>query len=1549
MTEQTHVVEEPHLIEQTDGVEESDGIEDILPLTPMQQGMLFHSDGSSDYLQQFIVDLTGPADPGVMRAAWQAVIDRHAALRAVFLADEADEPIQAVLRDVEVPFRTVVWQDAGDLESWLEADRADVFDPALGPLLRVTLGRTADGPDERWILVWTFHHVLLDGWSVTLVLDQVMSAYRALVDGAAVPEAPTGSFPAFVAWQRKQDPAAAERFWRAELAGADPARFRAPRNGSARIGTGELVADLSAAATDALGRLARDTRTTVSSWTLTAWTRILAACSGSPEVVVGVVTAGRSAPLPDIGSTVGLLVNTVPVRVPGPGRATVAQAVAQVMAAQLRADEFGHCGPADVHRWSGMPAGTPLFDSLYAFENYPAGDAGGVATGLRIEGIRSVESPGYPLSLSVTVGSRLGLRLVHDRALCPEPAARRILDLFQHVLERMAAEPHRSLRDLPLLDAAAEDRLREWNRTGTAYPRDRSLPSVVSDQVAARPDAVAVSDEHSSLSYAGLDRCSRVLAGRLRAAGVGSSDRVGLCLTRTPLLAAAILATVRLGAVYVPVDARYPEDRVAHMVTDSGMKVMLVDHGTRTVAPDTAVPRLQLDLNLEQGPGPGPAPGTAEHLAGPPAMSAACLEYTSGSTGQPKGILLTHRGIMRTVAGSTTLPLRPDDTVAQICNTSFDPFAMELWGALLNGARLHFVPDGALLDPALMERTLVREQITVGVIPMAPLREIVRTAPAAFRGLRHLVTGAEAVDPAVLRTILETGPPQRVVNGYGPTEGTIVSTSWRIRGVPTDSGPVPIGRPVSNTRVYLLDRSLRQAALGTVAELAVGGDGVALGYLGQPGRTAEAFRPDPFGPEPGARMYLTGDEAVLRDDGELDFLGRGDGQVKIRGFRVEPGETETVLAGHPLARQCVVRAENGPGRSGTTLVAYVVGHRTLGQGDLGDLRAHMAARLPDYMVPSAVVPVPGIPLTPNGKLDREALGRYRPAPAAIGEAPRSPAETTLAALFARALGQERVGRADHFLDLGGDSILAIGVAARAVGEGLSVTAQDVLRLGTPAALALAAAAGDEPVPQEDLEGTAGLTPVQRQFLERELPDPHFYSQAVLLTAPAGCSAKVLEPALRAVLSHHDALRLRPATIGGKPRLRYLPTSEIPLTVREFDSRSPEVILRETTALQRLLGVTGDRAPLVAGVFTGDPEGHGEPGDRVFLAAHHLFVDVVSWEILVHDIELAHQQIAAGVPVRLPAKTHSAARWVEHLTDWTRTGEAADEAAWWHRALGEAHRVKPLPADGVPSVPAGREATAATVTVLLDRSGTEALTAGHGAARLPDLLVTALAWGCRAWTGQDQVLLALEGHGRNPLGGERLNLARTVGWFTALHPLLIDLTDRDDIDIAAAAVVEQLRAVPHGGVGHGALRHLAPGTHGAPLAGLPEPQIAVNYVGAFADRVATGGWTWASEALGPERGPDNPRSHALVVTGHLDQGRLRVTFEYSTELHHRRTVETLAEHVRTALSQLSGAPRVVGLDAGQVRALLDDLDLLGDRGPDDGREDPQPCDEKRTGG
>ncbi|GGW45917.1 non-ribosomal peptide synthetase [Streptomyces lucensis JCM 4490] len=1467
-------------------------VADVHPLTPMQAGMLFHSLLDADsrtYVNQVQLTLSGVTDPHALAEAWQHTADANPVLRTALVWQETPEPLQVVRHRAVVPVTHHDWsgRPAGhggrELDRLLAEDREAGIDLGAAPLMRLTLIRL--GPDAVR-LVWTFHHVLLDGWSAAQVFDEVCERYAALTRGRR-PEVPERRpFADYLRWLAGQDTGRAERYWRETLAGFQaPTRLprdrratgahRASSSGSVRITLGP---DVSARLRENAQRAGLTLNTVLQG----AWALLLSRYGGGDDVVFGTTVSGRPADLPGVTSMVGLFINTLPTRVRVDGGRPLPAWLGELQAGQSEARRHDFVSLAQVQSWSEVPGGTGLFDSIVVFENYPF-DAGALSRhGLALEQERDLEPTNYPLSVVVAPGDTLTVNLDYDPAAFDATTVQALGESLRTLLTGMAAGFDSRLADLPLTAPAEQRALVERFGGRPAEAPYGTLPEAFHRQAGRTPDAPAVRHAGTVLTYRELDARSNRLARLLLAAGAGPERFVALCLPRTADLVVALLAVLKSGAGYLPVDPQYPAERVAFLFEDVRPDAVITSAETAGRLPEGPFTRILLDEDPAAAL-PDTAVGDAERptalLPGHPAY----VIHTSGSTGRPKGVVVAHASVLAlTDWAAAEFTGRGLEHVVASTSLNFDVSVFEIFSPLLSGGCVEIVRD--LL--ALAERPGPWRAGLLSAVPSALDRLLAEDAVRVTADT--VVLAGEGLPARTVRQVRAAVPGCQVRNIYGPTEATVYATAFTCDPADPDRDP-PIGRPLGGARAYVLDERMRPVPVGAPGELFLAGTGVARGYLRRPGLSAARFLPDPFGP-PGSRMYRTGDLVRWTADGDLVYLGRGDDQVKVRGFRIELGEVEAALARHPAVAAAAARVvEHGGHRR---LVGYAV-PRPAGLPDLAELRAFLARGLPDHLVPALIVPLERLPLGATGKLDRRALPEPEwaaPAGGETGRPPRTEAERTLAAIWCEVLDVPEVGADDNYFMLGGDSILGIRIVSAARRAGLTLTPRHLFTHQTLAELAAAAeepAAATVTAEQGPVTGDAPLTPVQHWLLDTLTGDPAHFSQTVAFELATDPGEDLLRAALTAVTEHHDALRMRfERSADGRWRQYGTPPGDDAWHLEVHDRAEPQEVADALGA-----GFDLARGPLLRAALC-RPGNGGRP--VLLLAAHHLVVDAVSWQVLLADLDTAHRALRAGERPCLGPKSTSFHTWARRLAEHTGAGGFDAELAHWSGLDAGAD----LPADG----PGGSNTVADedSVSAGLDAEETRRLLQDVPEAyrtRVNDVLLCALGRVLARWTGRDRVAVTLEGHGREELFAD-VDLARTAGWFTAVYPVALDVPRDAGTAAVLKAVKENLRAVPHGGLGYGALRFLHP-TAGPGLPALP--QVCFNYLGRQDGTSAPGGLLHTPHG-GLTGGMDRTaeRPHLLDVLGQVTGDRLEFTWSYSRRVHRRDTVARLAAELTDEL-------------------------------------------------
>ncbi|HEV2150062.1 MAG TPA: amino acid adenylation domain-containing protein [Longimicrobiaceae bacterium] len=1248
---------------------------------------------------------SGALDHAALERALGEIVRRHESLRTAF-PQVAGEPVQEIapydgftlaVEDLSALDGAEREAQAGRLAS---EEAARPFDLARGPVFRARLLRLGE---EDHVLLLCMHHIVSDEWSMGVFFGELSALYEAYREGgdSPLPELPV-QYADYSAWQREQ--LSGERlegllsYWRARLAGV-PALLELPTDRprppvQSYRGAYEGVA-LPGALVEPLRALAGSEGATLHMVLLAAFQVLLSRYSGSEDVVVGTTIAGRSRR--EVEPLIGFFVNTLALRTDLSGDPSFREVVRRVREVTLGAYEHQEVPfeavVADLRPERSL-SHSPLVQVLFELHVHPAEED---LRGLSMRDV-DLQIDTTKFDLSLELGARAdGVfgAMMYSVDLFERSTIRRMIAHLQRVLEQVAGDPGARISRLTL--AGAEERARvveEWNRTDHPFPRDACIHELFEAQVERTPEALALEWGDQVLTYRELDARANRLAHHLAGLGVGPEDRVGVLLERSPEMVVATLAVMKAGGCCVPVDTTYPPERVELMLADSAVRVLLSqgDLGAPLAGAGVRVVRLDTPPELlSSGPADPPRSGVAPR-------NLAYVFYTSGSTGRPKGVMMAHREVVQFAACiPETMPMGPGDRVTQASNASFDAAVFEVWGALLNGAALVGIDRDVLLSAAALAKALREQRITHLYQTAALFNQHVREQVDAYSGLRQLVFGAEAVGTEGVRRMLLQGRPKRVLHEYGPTEATVWCTLDVVEEVAEGAATVPIGRPVPNARAYVLGPDLEPQPAGVPGELYVGGAGVVRGYLGRPDLTAGRFVPDPFAPEPGARMYRTGDRVRWRPDGRLEFMGRLDDQVKMRGFRIEPGEVEGALSAHPGVRQArVIVREDRPGEK--RLVAYVVG--TAGADAL---RAHLRRSLPEYMVPQAFVALDRLPLTPNGKLDRKALPAPDPASAQDRyAAPRSPVEEVLAEIWAEVLERKRVGVEENFFDLGGHSLLATRLVSRvrqAFGVELPVRAlfegPTVAEVSKRVeALKRAALPQRAPVLPVQRTGAPPLSFAQERlwFLDRLQQGGNSYNVSQALRLSGGADEAALERALGEVVRRHETLRTTFTEVDGVPAQVIAPFTGFVLPVEDLSAQGePE---REAAARQRAAEDAALPFDLTAGPLLRARLLRLMTDEHVLLLAmHHIVCDGWSMQVLFRELWTLYEAYRDGRESPLPELP---VQYADYAV-WQREqlgGEAElRQLAYWRERLAGAPELLELPTDHPrPPVPSFRGAS-----------------------------------------------------------------------------------------------------------------------------------------------------------------------------------------------------------------------------------------------------------------
>ncbi|WP_137821500.1 non-ribosomal peptide synthase/polyketide synthase [Pseudomonas sp. D(2018)] len=1450
------------------------------------------------------VRLHGALDVAALEQAFAALVERHETLRTTFHLD-GGVPVQRIHASapVEVEHEDLTLLPTAARESRArqsaEEQAQKPFDLEQGPLLRLKLVKLAE--DEHLLLV-TLHHIVSDGWSMNVLIDEFSRLYRAFCAGEApqLTELPI-QYRDYALWQRQWLEAGEQErqldYWKTHL-GSEHSLLELPadhpRPASPSYKGVRLEFAIEPALAEQLRGLARQQGVTLFMLLLASYQVLLARYSGQREIRVGVPIANRNRA--ETEGLIGFFVNTQVLRSEFDGQLPFATLLQQVKQAALGAQahqELPFEQLVEALNVERNLSHNPLFQALYNHQPFVADvtaldSLGGLKISRQEWEGRTTQ---FDLALDTLEKSgRLEAALTYATDLFERATAERMVRHWLNLLRGIVANPDQAVGELPLLDAEELiHQVQGWNATAEDYAY-APVQRLFEAQAATQPDAPALAFGNEHLTYAQLNARANRLAHKLRSLGVGPESLVGVACERSVELVVGLLAILKAGGAYVPFDPEYPRDRLAYLFDDSGIKLLLTQSHLLAELP---LPDGVTSLCLDQDSDALEAFSAANPDAAIAPNNLAYVIYTSGSTGKPKGAGNTHAALHNRLAWmQSAYALDANDTVLQKTPFSFDVSVWEFFWPLMVGARLAVTNPGDHRDPARLLALIEAHRVTTLHFVPSMLQAFASQLSVAEQGtrqcasLKRIVCSGEALPAELQGQVFAQLPGVGLFNLYGPTEAAIDVTHWTCRDEGRDS--VPIGQPIANLATHILDARLNPVPVGVVGELYLAGAGLARGYHRRASLTAERFVANPFAA--GERMYRTGDLARYREDGVIEYLGRLDHQVKIRGFRIELGEIEARLQSHAGVREAVVVAHDGA--SGKQLVAYLVAMEQ-GRDEIAlreALKAHLGATLPDYMVPAQFILLPAMPLSPNGKLDRKALPK--PDLQQVRQeyqAPRSAVEQQLASIWQDVLKVERVGLTDNFFELGGDSIVSIQVVSRARQAGIRFSPRDIFQHQTVQSLAAVAECSEaSSIDQGPVQGEAPLTPVQRWFFDLPIAERGHWNQSLLLEPRQPLDPALLDDALQQLVRQHDALRLRFTEEGGQWRQTHVDANQTLLWQGQASGAEMTVFCDE---VQRSLDLAN--GPLLRAALIEQADG----SQRLLLVIHHLVVDGVSWRVLLEDLQTAYRQLDAGEAVRLPAKTSAYQSWAQRLQGYAQSEALQAELAWWQSELHSAPAE--LPRDN----PEGRleNRHGDTLELRLDAERTRQLLKEAPAAyrtQVNDLLLTALARVLCRWSGDEAVLVQLEGHGREDLFDD-IDLTRTVGWFTSLFP--VKLIPTGELASALKAVKEQLRSVPGKGLGYGLLRYLG---NGAALSALPQPRVTFNYLGQFDaqfDEAAL--FVPAGEGGGKAQADDAPLANWLSVEGQVYGGELSLQFGFSREMYRRETIQALADAYRAELEAL----------------------------------------------
>jgi iturin family lipopeptide synthetase B len=1499
-------------------------VEDIYTSSPMQQGMLFHSlqnPYSSSYHEQMSYRLFGQLEPLLVERSLNELFRRHDILRTVFIYDKTDKLLQLVLKERRVDFfyKDIRDRDGVRQESFLreyrESDKGNVFSLEKDVLMRVALIRLSA---DEYELIWTHHHIIMDGWCINILNLEFFEIYNSLACGKNYNLAEVIPYKTYIDWLENRDRQESRTYWRNYLAGYEekaslPTLKQSIRNINVyEHRVEDIVIDRQA--TLNLKKYAARHHITVSTVIQTLWGVILGKYNARNDVVFGAVVAGRPSEIEGIEAMIGLFINTIPVRIKFDRQTGFIDLLQQVQKSNIDSQPHHYISLAEIQ--SDTVLKYELLDHIVVYENYPiTGGLEGLNRQTRttnihlaLSGVNVYEQTNYRFNIIVSPGEKLLIKLNYNSNVYE---SRFMLKLGAHIenfIEKIVEDSHLSIEDMEVISAADRQKLLyEFNDTEVDTPRDKPLPQLFENQVDNSPGKTALTFSGRTMSYREVAARSNHLARFLRSRGVKPGSIAAIMVDRGFEMVIGILGILKAGGAYLPIEPDFPESRIRHMIDDSQGTLMLTQKKYETFTHRTCE-----KVNLDD---PALFIGSEENVEivnG--ANDLAYVIYTSGSTGRPKGVMVEHRSVVNLLlALNIGYPLGEAGVYLLKTSYLFDVSVAELFGWFTGGGRLAILGGGFERDPYKIFKAIKNEKVThINFVPtmfnafvdILASEHIDKLSP-----LKYIFLAGEALPPQLVQKFYRLGSGIPVENLFGPTEATVYVSQYSVpQGKEVDH--VPIGTPMANTRIYILDGDRQLVPIGVVGELYLAGDGVARGYINNEELSRERFIPNPL--RRGDRLYRTGDLARWLADGNIDFLGRLDQQVKVRGFRIELGEIENYLLRMERVADAVVIDRDDRGEQ-KYLCAYLVlnnrGHdgqdgqsdQESGELDVSAIKETLARDLPYYMIPSYFVRLHKIPLLPSGKIDRKSLPEPEIFKSRYYTAPQNDIEETLLDIFREVLGKESIGTGDNFFVLGGDSIKSIQILARLNRSGYRIELNDIFTNSTVAELATKVKRRSRDIDQSPVTGEVLLTPVQQELFNNGT-DNHHFNQAVMLYAAKRLKVDPVKKIFSRIFQHHDALRMVfTGTDEGIRQQNRAPDS--PLSLEEFDLtpllNPGEALLEKANAIQSAIDLAG--GPLLKLALF-----HCLDGDRLLIVIHHLVVDGVSWRILFEDIGNLYRQYQEGgegfdFDFSLPPKSDSFKLWSEKLNEYSKSERLLQEKAYWKTIekiyipeIKQDFYEDCIQEDIVSlSFSLSREMTADLLTNVNEAYNTE----------IDDILLTGLGLSIKNFFDIEKVLVALEGHGRESIADD-LDISRTIGWFTCIYPVLLDMSYADDMARQIKEVKENLHRVPVGGVGYGVLKYLTPADYKEDLTFIQQPRIEFNYLGQFdVDVERMGLFKIARESPGNPVSLNRRSPYIFSIIGLVSDGCLTMSISFSNRQFRSETVGGLMKSYQEELCRI----------------------------------------------
>ncbi|XOI99323.1 amino acid adenylation domain-containing protein [Paenibacillus polymyxa] len=1471
--------------------DELHNIKNIYPLGPMQEGMLYHAltDEQDMYMNLSCFQVEGQMDLDKLNKALNLVVERHDILRTVFDYSSFDQSMQVVYRSRQAEVEYIDITHQGDdkeacLDQLIKQYRNMRFDLSQDKLLRIVLVRMEE---NRYSIISHLHHILMDGWCSSLILIEFFKIYNELKHGIKADLNETVPYVSYIEWLKNKDIEKSKAYWKDYLQEYNQIT-KVPfekENKTNEVDIKERALILNKQKTSNLTRIARQCKVTVNTVIQSIWAILLSKYNNTDDIVYGYVVSGRSVEIKGVEVIPGLFINTIPLRVKFSDNLHVPDLLNRISETTLQNNKHDYVSLAEIQNLGAVK--NNLISSLLVFENYPIDEKQlneeilknndlKILNSEFVLPLQLIDGTNYNLTLVVNQGDKMAINFIYNGNAYSAESIANIISGFETLVDQIIEKRHLYVEELEIINERDKNRILYEFNSRADYSHDKSIIQLFEEQANRVPHHTALIFEDITISYQELNERANRLAHYLIHKGVGSNVLVGIMGERSIEMVTGILGILKAGGAYLPIDSKYPTQRIKMLLDDSSTGVFLVQSTHMDVIQQLdcrveiiVTDQIEGELSRESSENPGCSHNPRD---------LAYVMYTSGSTGKPKGVMVEHKSVVRLVRNTNYVEFSEGDRILQTGAMFFDASTFEIWGALLNGIELVLVEEQTLLHAEELGQEIKNKHITTMWLTSPLFNQLVQQDVKIFAGLKTLIVGGDALSWEHINQVRTAHPTLKLVNGYGPTENTTFSTYYVIEE--EFYRPIPIGKAISNSKAYIVDRHNHLQPIGVAGELCVAGAGLARGYLNNPELTSEKFVENPF--EPGTLMYMTGDLARYSSDGNIEYMGRIDEQVKIRGFRIEPNEIAQQLLLHEGIRDAIVVARTSKGGE-AYLCAYVITDADL---SVSALREHMAVFLPIYMIPSYFVQMDRLPLTPNGKVDHNSL------PEPDGEvhtgteyaAPRNEMEYAIAQVWEKLLGVNKIGIHDDFFALGGDSIKAIQAVAQMNNKGYAFDIKDLMNSGTINDMLPHLKQRRKTIDQSNVTGDIEMTPIQLWFVEQDSIKKDHFNQDLMLFRKDGFSVDRIERAFESIVQHHDVLR--GIFADGKLINREVASNLYDLSIYDFRGEKIEndFITSLCTELQASMKLA--KGPLVKlGLFKTDN------GDHLLISIHHMVVDAVSWRIIIEDFDSLYN----GQEHRLPTKTTSFQEWATVQKKYAAGSTLKNELKYWNSF--SQWKIKKLKKDMEPKSVVG--AKLINKTIVLDKSYTENLLTKVNKAystEINDILLSALTLTIGSFNATDRIMINLESHGREHIVDD-VDITRTVGWFTSQYPVV--LHTKDNLSNLIKHTKDTLRRIPRRGIGYGILKYLSP----FELKHIDQPDIAFNYLGQFDESISGENFTLSDISPGDSVSKDSSRLQPLNISGMVLHKELSLTLSYIREEYNDETIDELMKHFLESLKRI----------------------------------------------